>query len=270
MTDDDLTRHALSFAAVADAYDRARPGYPADAAGWLAGSKPGRVLELGAGTGRLTEQLVALGHQVVASDPLDEMLGHLGRRLPHVGRVRAAAERIPIRSRSVDVVISAQAFHWFDPTLALPEIARVLRPGGRLALVWNLRDERIPWVRRLGELVGNQEHGDPGAVVAESHLFEVLEAQNFRHWQPLGRDDLRDLVASRSNIAVLDDDARADVLARVDALYDEYGRGPDGMLLPYLTHCFRGSVLPGPLPETASETATGRDDDGDSLLIDFS
>ncbi|MGH3510215.1 MAG: class I SAM-dependent methyltransferase [Nocardioidaceae bacterium] len=267
MNHDEATRHALSFGGVADAYDRARPSYPREAAIWLTGAPPLRVLELGAGTGKLTEQLAALGHVTAAIDPLPEMLAHLARRLPQVGAVLATAERIPVRSRSVDVVVSGQAFHWFDPALALPEIARVLRPGGRIALTWNLRDERIPWVRRLGELIGTQDHhSDPRAALADSALFDVVETEAFRHWQRLDRDGLRDLVASRSNIAVLDDVGRERVLRRVEALYDEYGRGADGMLLPYLTHCFRATVRPDP-PGRRDDPP--HNDDSDSLLIDF-
>src|SRR6188472_302627 len=127
---------ALSFGGVADAYDRARPSYPAEAAAWLAGRDHAHVLELGAGTGKLTAQLVAQGHKVVATDPLDAMLVRLVARLPGTPVAVAAAERIPLRARSVDTVIGAQTFHWWVRELALPEIARVLRPGGHLALVW--------------------------------------------------------------------------------------------------------------------------------------
>src|SRR5689334_14003130 len=128
----------LSFAGVADAYDRARPTYPREAAAWLVGSEHAHVLELGAGTGKLTEQLVALGHRGLATDPLRQMLRHLMARLPDTPAVIAEAEHIPMRARSVDTVVGAQAFHWFEQGLALPEIARVLRPGGHLALAWNL------------------------------------------------------------------------------------------------------------------------------------
>src|ERR1700712_858710 len=105
---------ALSFGLVADAYDRARPSYPREAAAWLVGSDYAHVLELGAGTGKLTEQLHALGHRVIATDPLEPMLAHLVERLPETRTVAAAAERIPLRARSVDAVVGAQAFHWFD------------------------------------------------------------------------------------------------------------------------------------------------------------
>ena len=273
----------LSFGGVADAYELGRPSYPTEAAAWLAGSGRSRVLELGAGTGKLTEQLAALGHHVLATDPLQPMLRHLVRRLPGVPVVRAAAERIPLRGRSVDVVVGAQAFHWFDLERALPEIARVLRPGGHLGLVWNIRDDRIPWVRRLGALIGTPEQGsDPTHALLSSHLFGYVDTATFRFWQPLDRPRLRALVASRSHVATLPEAERDRLLASVDELYDSYGRGPDGMLMPYVTHCYRAVVRP---PAAAPDPAPGRaehragpdpddpgDDTGDdtgALLIDF-
>lgn len=261
---------ALSFGGVADAYDRARPSYPEEAARWLAGTNPKTVLELGAGTGKLTASLQALGHRVVATDPLAPMLAHLRRTAPKALPVQAVAERIPLPARSVDVVVSAQAYHWFDRDRALPEIARVLRPGGSIALVWNERDERIPWVRRLGDILGSQEQEtDPTQSLLGSHLFGYVEHERFRVWQDLDRDLLRDLATSRSNIAVLDEAERNRVLQRLDALYEEYGRGRDGMRLPYVTSCWRAVVRPQSVEEPVTERRDDPGDDTDSLLIDF-
>ncbi len=272
---------ALSFGTVADAYARARPSYPTSAASWLVASDFAHVLELGAGTGRLTEQLHGLGHRVVATDPLEPMLRHLVDRLPRTRALLATAEQIPLRARCVDSVVCAQAFHWFDLDRALPEIARVLRPGGRLGLVWNVRDDRIPWVRRLGTLIGTPEQPhDPTHVLLSSHLFGFVESTTYRFWQKLDRPGLRDLVTSRSNIAVLADSERERVLGEVDALYDEYGRGADGMLMPYVTHCYRAVVRPPALvegdgprpgrPAAPGSDPAGDDDEPDALLIDFS
>jgi len=270
---------ALSFGAVADAYDRARPGYPREAAAWLTpapaegrADRPADVLELGAGTGKLTEQLLALGHRVVATDPLHEMLRRLTGRLPDARVVRSTAERIPLRSRSVDTVVSAQAFHWFDLERALPEIARVLRPGGYLSLVWNFRDERIPWVKRLGTLIDgkHEEAAEPTHALLGSHLFGFVDTTTFRFWQPLDRDRLRDLVSSRSNVALMSDTERDRLLRKVDEMYDEYGRGPDGMLLPYVTHCYRAVVRPPAVQDDPDSPSDGSDGgDADALLIDF-
>ena len=236
---------ALSFAAVADAYDRARPSYPREAAEWLTGRVPSTVVELGAGTGKFTDLLVDLGHDVLATDPLDEMLAHLRLRHPALRVATATAEQIPAATRSVDTVAAAQSFHWFDADRALREIARVLKPEGRVALVWNERDERVPWVRKLGELISSQEQDvDPSDVLVGSRLFGYVEETTFRHWQPLRRADLRDLARSRSNVAVLDPSAQERLLRKVDELFDDYSRGPDGLLLPYVARCYRAVVRP--------------------------
>jgi ubiquinone/menaquinone biosynthesis C-methylase UbiE len=264
---------ARSFGAVADAYDRGRPTYPREAAVWLTSDQPLCVLELGAGTGKLTEQLVALGHDVHATEPDPAMLAILAKKLPDVRVSQAPAEEIPSGDAAYDVVVSGQAFHWFDLDRALPEIARVLKPHGRLSVVWNERDERIPWVKRLGRLIGTQEQNtDPTQDLLSSHLFGFVESARFRFWQPLDRDRLRDLVLSRSTIATMAAAEREEVLAQVDELYDGYGRGADGMLLPYRTHCFKAVVRPQPEPEPVpgrSLTPPPGDDDTDALLIDF-
>ena len=168
------------FGPVAEAYDRGRPGYPADAVRWLVGREAASVLEIGAGTGKLTAELLAQGHDVLATDPDERMLAMLETRVPEARTAVAAAEDLPVEDRSVDVVVAAQAFHWFDHAVALPEIARVLKPGGALALVWNHRDGRIPWVRRLGDLIGTQEQlADPSDLLATSELFVPTEAETF-------------------------------------------------------------------------------------------
>ena len=268
-----MTDPSRSFGAVADAYDRARPTYPREAAAWLTGEQPTTVLELGAGTGKLTEVLVGLGHDVHATDPDEQMLARLRDRLPDVRTSVAAAEDIPAPDASYDVVVVAQAFHWFDKDRAFPEIARVLKPGGRLAVTWNLRDERIPWVRKLGVLLGSptDQHSHE-ALVATAH-FGFVEDKTFRHWQVVDRDSIRELALSRSAIAVLDQEARDARLAEVVAFYDDYGRGMDGMQLPYETHCFRATVADRPeasTPEDAPEQPVTDDGaDADVLLIDF-
>lgn len=248
-----MRSHARSFAGVAEAYDRARPSYPADALAWLVQGEKMRVLELGAGTGKLTELLVAAGHDVIATDPLPEMLDQLKRRIPGVATAVATAERIPLASRSVDVIVCAQAFHWFDHDVALPEIARVLRPGGTLALVWNMRDEGIPWVRKLGTVIGSEDREDLVAPLEKCEYFGPVEDGEFRFWQTIRRPELFDLVRSRSYVALLSDAEREDVLTRVGDLYDDYGRGPDGMQLPYLTRCFRTIVTDAPPPPVVIE-----------------
>jgi ubiquinone/menaquinone biosynthesis C-methylase UbiE len=236
---------ARSFGSVAEAYDRARPSYPLEAAQWMVGRQPSTVVELGAGTGKFTDLLVRLSHDVLATDPDDEMLSHLRLRHPDLRVATAPAEAVPVATRSVDTVVAAQAFHWFDTDAALREAARMLKPEGRIALVWNEPDTRIPWVRRLAALIGDQERDvDPTDVLVASKRFGYVEEESFRHWQPLRRQELLDLVRSRSNVATMDPMAQERLLRKVDELFDAYDRGPDGLLMPYTSRCFRAVVRP--------------------------
>lgn len=254
-----MSEQGRSFGGVAQAYERGRPAYPVEAAAWLAGDQPTTVLELGAGTGKLTEALVALGHDVHATEPDAAMLDVLRGKLPQVRASVAPAEELPVADRSVDVVAVAQAFHWFDAERALAEIARVLKPGGRLALVWNHRDTRIPWVKRLGRLLGapGGEGTMDSDVLEVSGLFAEVETQEFRHWQVIDRHSVQDLALSRSRVAALDEAGRRAHLAEVLAFYDDYGRGMDGMQLPYVAQCFRATVLDRPEPVAPTRSSTG-------------
>lgn len=271
---------ARSFGGSADAYDRGRPSYSANAAAWLTSAEPLTVLELGAGTGKLTKQLVALGHDVHATEPDPAMLEILRRRLPGVRTSATSAEDIPASDRSYDVVVAAQCFHWFDLPVALPEIARVLKTDGHLAVAWNERNEKIPWVKKLGRIIGTQDQlRDPSAALTGSRLFAAAESESFAVWQSVDQHSILDLVRSRSNIAALDEAEREARLAEVSALYVDYGRGRDGMQLPYATRCFRARVVDRPDPEglviergdADADVDDGRrnDDDSGMLLIDF-
>jgi len=263
MDAEEVRRRASSFGSVAKAYAENRPDYPTEAVGWLAGTTPTRVLELGSGTGKLTRALIALGHDVVATDPLTSMLGQLSRVAPAAHRAAALAEDIPLASGTVDVVVSAQAFHWFDTDRALPEIARVLKPGGVLANVWNSGDLKVPWVRKVFGLIGHtDEHLDDPLVASE--LFTTKERRVFRHWQRFDEQSLVGFIASSSYAAVRTPDEREALLGEVAAIYDSYGRGHDGMLMPWKATCFRAVV---------TDVADARRHDAveldDGLLIDF-
>jgi ubiquinone/menaquinone biosynthesis C-methylase UbiE len=253
-----------SFGPVADAYDRARPSYPADAVSWMTGSGRSVVLELGAGTGKLTEVLHGAGHDVLATDPLVDMLALLARRVP-AHHVVATAEQIPVRSRSIDVVVCGQSFHWFDHEQAMPEIARVLRPGGILALAWNTYDEGIPWVKRLKRLLSPKEDSREASMpLMESPYFGFVDQKQFRFWQPHTARTLADLARSVSHVATMSESARNDVLAKVDSLYAEYGRGHDGMQVPYITRCYRAVVRHQELPpENLDVAPPGLDEEAD-------
>jgi SAM-dependent methyltransferase len=174
------------------------------------------------------------------------MLDRLRAVVPRAAALLGSAESLPLPDGSADVVTCAQAFHWFDQQRALPEIARVLRPGGRIALVWNTRDDSQGWVAELTEtVIGRSEFRDDGVVavtasIDDSGLYGPVERASFAHVQLLGRDDLVELVRSRSQCAVLPEDERRPVLERVGAMFDAHSR--DGVLaMPYVTECFRAA-----------------------------
>ncbi len=181
---------------------------------------------------------------MTAVEPLEEMLEHLRRAVPGATAVRGSAEAIPLPDRSADVVTCAQAFHWFDREVALAEMARVLRPGGRIALVWNTRDDTQGWVAELADtVIGRSEFREGGVAAAtgsigEGGLYGPVERASFAHMQLLGRSDLVELVRSRSQCAVLPEEERRPVLERVGTLFDAHAT--DGVLsMPYIAECFR-------------------------------
>jgi len=225
---DSHAEHARSFDRVAGAYQNARPSYPAAAVEWVLEAAPGlRVVDLAAGTGKLTEVLVAAGAVVTAVEPLANMRAELERALPSVRAIAGTAERMPLPEASADAVFVAQAFHWFDAPAALAEIARVLVPGGVLGLVWNLRDERVPWVADL--TVALRGAADVLAVSRgiaegplESERFTAAERREFPNPVPFDRARLREWAASTSRIAVLPEAERAEALDGVVRLADEH------------------------------------------------
>lgn len=256
---------ALSFGANPAGYDDHRPDYPAEAVRWLVGSNHARILELGSGTGKLTRAMLALGHDVVATDPSPQMLSLLRRQTPKAHVTIGRAEDIPLASSSVDLVVAGQAFHWFDRERALPEIARVLRPGGFLCLAWNRGDHKVPWVRRLFALMDITDRDAGADPVAGSELFATSDQRVFRHWQDFYRDGLIGLVASSSKAGTLTAAERSALLDEVAELYDGYGRGPDGMRMPWMTYCYRARVT-----GLANFRRDTDEDPDDGLLIDFS
>jgi SAM-dependent methyltransferase len=237
-------RQASSFGAAAAAYERGRPPYPAEAVDWLLPQGASRVLDLGAGTGKLTRQLRDRGLDVAAVEPSEGMREQLARAVPGAAVYAGSAEEIPLPDRSVDAVLVAQAWHWVDRGRAVPEAARVLVPGGRLGLVWNIRDEREDWVAELGRILhdpGDHQRGDRGIIGPPFGPVEHLDVE----WtHRLSRDELIDLAASRSYVITMTDQERAAVLAGVAHLADRR-LGPAGvgeLALPYVTECYRAEL----------------------------
>ncbi|HEX8305119.1 MAG TPA: class I SAM-dependent methyltransferase [Jatrophihabitans sp.] len=214
---------ARSFGSQADRYDRARPSYPAAAldlalARPAGAGKAGRILDIGAGTGKLTATLLGRGAEVVAVEPDPQMLAVLADRLPQVRALAGSAERIPLPDRSVDAIVAGQAFHWFTRPDADREFARVLRPGGVVGLIWNFPDRSREWVSKLYQLTKQPEvpwadNFDP----LDPALFGPAEQATlpFEH-RLAGPEGLRDLVhtwswvitRSQADQAVIDDRLR--------------------------------------------------------------
>lgn len=196
------------------------------------------VLDLAAGTGKLTRRLVELGASVCAVEPVEAMRTQLASVLPGLDVADGTAEEIPLADASVEVVAVAQAFHWFDAPAALAEIARVLRPDGRLALLWNERDERTPWVAEMSRLirwhertVSRYQHVDWGEVVAASGSFAALEERSVDWQQDMTRELLAERVRSISYIAAMPAPQREGLAAEVVHLAR---RLPEPFPLPYI------------------------------------
>ena len=261
MTDAIHAAAARGFTVGADAYERSRPSYPPDAVETLVaalGLGPGRtVLELGAGTGKLTRLLVPSGARLLALEPVEAMRARLRQAVPTAELVDGTAESVGLPGASVDAVVVAQAFHWFDAIRALSEAHRVLRPGGRLLLVFNRRDETVPWVHGLDDAIRRIAAGEPqvwdGAwreALARCGLFGPWQAQQFRQVQRLTPDGVLDRVASVSYVASASPEVRAGLLDEVRALLaaDPLTAGADMIDLPYDTEVLwaeRASPEPG-------------------------
>jgi SAM-dependent methyltransferase len=233
-----LHRLVAGFTDAADAYERGRPGYPAaviEALADAAGLAPGaRVLDLGAGTGKLSRALAAAGFDVVAVDPLPAMRAVASRELGADRVLDGTAEAIPLPDASVDAVVVADAFHWFDTPRALPEIRRVLRDDGALVLLANVPgwpDPAPDWAIELGRLLDElrPEHpaftGDAYAALDADPAFGPREHHTAAHDHLTDREGIVANVASISYVGGLPDAERAAVLARVDELLARHGVG---------------------------------------------
>jgi SAM-dependent methyltransferase len=255
MDQDERLQHSSSFGAAAAAYAEHRPDYAHAAVHWALAPAPGpRVLDLGAGTGKLTATLVELGADVTAVEPDPAMLAELRRELPAVRALPGSAEAIPLPDASVDAVLAGNAMHWFDMAVAGPEIARVLAPGGILAGLWNLLDDSVGWVAGLARVSGSAAVGPrdtPAAWRAETagmHLprtgvaarFGSPQQAEFPHGQLRTADSLVATLATRAGMLVMPDQERATALGQIRAFLASRPETAGGeFTLPMLTGVLR-------------------------------
>jgi SAM-dependent methyltransferase len=247
--------YASSFGAAAAAYAEHRPDYAQAAVRWALAPAPGpRVLDLGAGTGKLTATVVALGADVLAVEPDPAMLSELRRLLPAVRALLGSGEAIPLADASVDAVLAGNALHWLDMAVAGPEIARVLVPGGILAGLWNVVDDRVDWVAGLERVSGSAAIGPRDtrsswrSATANLHLpsdgsaarFGSPEQTEFPHGQRRTADSLVATIATRAGMLVMPEQEREATLGRMDAFLTARSETAHGeFTLPMLTGVLR-------------------------------
>lgn len=228
-------RHAESFRRNADGYDAHRPSYPLETVRWLLGDAHD-VADVGAGTGKLTALLVELGANVTAVDPSADMLRVLSERMPQVTTIEAPAERTGLPDASVDLVTLAQAWHWVDVESATREVLRVLRPGGRLGLVWNTRDESVPWVAELSAAMHRGLH-EGSAYRPTLGAGLVLSAKREERWtQRTTREGILELATTRSYFLTAGERDQRAMLDRIRRVLDAHPETrTDDIRLPYRT-----------------------------------
>ncbi|WIA96160.1 class I SAM-dependent methyltransferase [Curtobacterium sp. MCBA15_004] len=217
-----LDRFARSFGSAVDAYERGRPGYPAAVAAALVPDGTDTVVDVGAGTGKFTRTLLGRADHVVAVEPDPAMRARLVAELPGVRALDGTGEAIPLDDGEADVVTFAQSWHWVDPDPGAAEVARVLRPGGVLGLVWNARVDDRGWAERIGRLVPQPEtrRSAQGAPVV-GPPFGPVEHHEVRWTLDQDRDGFLDAIASRSAVIVLPADERAALLDAVRRVLDD-------------------------------------------------
>jgi len=252
VTDPSTAVRALSFGGVADAYDRYRPGPPAKAVDWVLPTGAVDALDLGAGTGALTRVLVQrLPGKVVAAEPDARMRAVLARRSPGAFPVGARAEALPFADRSFDAVVVSSAWHWMDPARTVPEVARILRPGGRLGVLWNGPTRDVPWV---GDLLGRRRRTPrPAGEDGLRHRVELPSGAPFSSpettvidWsKPTTTEELVGLAGTYSRVITRPAAERAEFLARFERLAATHPAFAGGTTveLPLACRCWRATRL---------------------------
>jgi SAM-dependent methyltransferase len=248
MREGPTAEQAASFGAAAAEYERARPTYPDAAVDWIVPARARAALDVGAGTGKLTRALLGRGLAVTAVEPSEGMRQTLEAELPAARALAGAAEELPLADASVDLVTCAQAWHWVDTERAELEAARVLRPGGRLACVWNLRDDSRGWMRAISGLLESLgAHNVVEEGFAFGGRFGPTESFEVRWSRPMNADRLVELFSTRSYVIVAPEPERRRLLGEVRELTETHPElaGRESFEMPYITRCFRAALAPG-------------------------
>jgi SAM-dependent methyltransferase len=253
---DERDTHAYSFGTAAATYDEHRPDYSDAAVRWAISLAPGtRVLDLAAGTGKLTRVLARLGVHVTAVEPDEAMLAELRQNLPEVESLSGAAEDIPLPNGSVDAIVVGQALHWFDMSVAGPEMHRVLVPGGTAAALWNFDDDREPWVAGLEEAAENTggatytqwQVGDRAAHFAELSvpgLFSEVDRAEFAHAQRRTAASMTATISTHSRVLMMEPADRERMLSAVSAYLDACPETSGGeFTMPLVTAVLRATRM---------------------------
>jgi SAM-dependent methyltransferase len=230
----------LSFGTVSADYERGRPSYPAESVQWVLDGVSGLVADIGAGTGKLTAVIAGLGHRVVAIDPDPAMLSRLPTGIP---TLPGSGEQIPLDDGALDGVTFGQAWHWVDPVAGSAEVARVLRPGGVLGLIWNIRDESVDWVRRLTEIIhggAEQQMVSSGGPRVAPPLQPAGHHQH-RWTASMTPEALESMIVSRSYLITAEPAVRDGIVGSARQLVHDHPdtAGADVIELPYGTHSYR-------------------------------
>lgn len=242
---------SVGFDRAADSYDRGRPEYSSDAINFLIDqfkiNQNSKILDLGAGTGKFTKLILPFSKNIVAIEPVEGMRNKFQSLINGVPILPGTAENLPLDSNSIDAVICAQAFHWFEANLAIEEIHRVLKPNGHLGLLWNVRDESFDWVKRLTSIIDPHESGAPRykkmvwkKAFDETTFFSKLEHRAFNYIQSGNNETIVDRIASISFISSLAEDQRKQVLLEVRNLLSSHPQTKDEktIQLPYKTDLY--------------------------------
>jgi SAM-dependent methyltransferase len=251
----DRETRRLSFGSVATDYDRYRPSPPPQALDWLIPPGAQAVLDLAAGTGAVTRELVGRAPRIIAVEPDERMRAVLTARCPEAEVLAGRGEAIPLPDASVDAVVISAAWHWLNPDQAVPEITRVLRVGGVLGVMWIGRDVRVPWVAEFNRLARESREADRrpddappgqrrrGVTFPPGTPLSPVEERTVEYSLPTTKDELVGLLGTYSGVITLDPERRADFSRRVRAFLN--GQPWDRTDLPLICRCLRSTRLPG-------------------------